>query len=293
VKKALAHGKHVVCTGAFTEDLSMAGELLQLQQQTGRNVFAGLGSRFLKPARRQRADFQAGMIGELITIESHYHADHRSLPGMPRAAGKSLKWLYGGLSHSVDIVRWYLPNIEEVMGYGMISSTGRKAGLKDEDTMHFIFRAADGRIARVSGSYCSSVQPTQRDSAMTCILRCTGGTSQADCHDLRYTVADRTGKKKVTRWDAAARKPYSRSGSGSREVGAFRHCLDYFADSIEEGFTAYPDMREGIGTIAVLQAMDRSLQTKQPVMVQSILEESGVDRLLQASKTLQWCDLDC
>ena len=61
--------------------------------------------------------------------------------------------MYGGLSHPVDLVRWYLPNIEEVMGYGMLSPNGIKGGLKNEDTMHFIFKAYDGRIARVSGVY--------------------------------------------------------------------------------------------------------------------------------------------
>jgi hypothetical protein len=35
-----------------------------------------------------------------------------------------------GLSHPVDFIRWYLPNIEEVMGYGMISSNGKNAGLE-------------------------------------------------------------------------------------------------------------------------------------------------------------------
>ena len=72
---------------------------------------------------------------------------------------QSFKWLYGGLSHPVDFIRWYLPDIEEVMGYGMISSNGKKAGLKNEDTMHFIFKSTDGRIARVSGAYTGPVQP--------------------------------------------------------------------------------------------------------------------------------------
>ncbi|MEI9955973.1 MAG: hypothetical protein WDM90_06615 [Ferruginibacter sp.] len=48
--------------------------------------------------------------------------------------------MYGGLSHPVDFIRYYLPNIEEVMGYGMISSNGKNAGLKNEDTMHFILK---------------------------------------------------------------------------------------------------------------------------------------------------------
>jgi hypothetical protein len=35
-------------------------------------------------------------------------------------------------------------------------------------------------------------------------------------------------------------------------------------------------MQEGIGTIALLQAMDRSLKTGQPVKVKDVLREHGL-----------------
>ena len=77
VKQALQHDKHVICTKPFIDDLSKAKELLELQNKTGKKVFVGQSSRFFEPAKRQRKDFEAGLIGELITVESHYHADHR------------------------------------------------------------------------------------------------------------------------------------------------------------------------------------------------------------------------
>ena len=46
---------------------------------------------------------------------------------------------------------------------------------------------------------------------------------------------------------------------------------------IEQDFTAYPDMKEGIGTVALLQAMDKSLQTGMPVKVKDILNEYGLE----------------
>ena len=185
VKQALNHGKHVVCTKPFIDDLSKAKELLELAESSGKKVFVGQSSRFFEPAKRQRADFESGVIGELITIESYYHADHRWFLEKGWSLQQSFKWLYGGLSHPADFIRWYLPEIEEVMGYGMISSNGKKAGLKNEDTMHFIFKATDGRIARVSGAYTGPTQPAMRDSGMSCILRGTEGASQADYHELR------------------------------------------------------------------------------------------------------------
>ncbi|MEJ8819837.1 Gfo/Idh/MocA family protein [Lacibacter sp. H407] len=272
IKQALLHGKHVVCTKPFIDDLSRAKELLELQLQTGKKVFVGQSSRFFEPYKRQRKDFEAGEIGELITIESHYNADHRWFLEKKWALEDSFKWLYGGLSHPVDFIRWYLPNIEEVMGYGMISSNGKTAGLKNEDTMHFIFKATDGRIARVSGSYTGPTQPTKRDSGMSCVLRGTLGASQADYHELRYSITDKTGEEKIIHWGDSTLKYYFRFEGQSHHAGEYQNYLEYFVDSIEQNFTAYPNMQEGIGTVALLQAMDKSLKTGAPVKIKDICQ---------------------
>jgi len=276
VKQALLHDKHVVCTKPFIDDLSDAKELLSLQKKSGRKVFVGQSSRFFEPAKRQRKDFEAGLIGELITIESHYHADHRWFLKKGWSLLESFKWLYGGLSHPTDFIRWYLPNIEEIMGYGMISSNGRTAGLKNEDVMHFIFKSTDGRIARVSGAYTGPIQPPARDRGMSCILRGTQGASQADYHELRYSITTKTGEEKIITWGDNTLKYYFRFEGQSHHAGEYQNYLEYLADSIENNFTAYPDMREGIGTIALLQAMDKSLHTGMPAKVSSLLEEFGL-----------------
>jgi predicted dehydrogenase len=271
VKQALLHGKHVVCTKPFIDDLAKAKELIDLAEQTGKKAFVGQSSRFFEPAKRQRKDFEAGQIGDLITIEAEYHADHRWFLEKPWALEEAFKWLYGGLSHPVDFVRWYLPNIEEVMGYGMISANGKRAGLKNEDTMHFIFKATDGRIARVSGCYTGPTQPAQRDSGMSTILRGTEGASQSDYHELRYAITDKSGEEKIIVWGDATIKYYFRFEGQSHHAGEYQNYLEYFADCLESGQTAYPDMKEGIGTVALLQAMDQSLKTGKPVKLNDIL----------------------
>jgi predicted dehydrogenase len=276
VKQALLHNKHVVCTKPFIDDLSKANELIEIAQRVNKKVFIGQSSRFFEPAQRQRKDFEAGLVGDLITVESHYHADHRWFLEKPWALESSFKWLYGGLSHPVDFIRWYMPNIEEVMGYGMISSNGKTAGLKNEDTMHFIFKATDGRIARVSGTYTGPTQPAMRDSGMTVILRGTVGASQADYHELRYAITDKTGEERIVQWGDATIKHYFRFEGQSHHAGEYQNYLEYFADSIEQGFTAYPDIIEGVGTVAFLQAMDQSLKTGQPVKIANILKTNGL-----------------
>ncbi len=276
VKQALLHDKHVICTKPFIDDLAKASELLTLSKSTQKKIFIGQSSRFFEPAMRQRKDFEAGNIGELITIEAQYHADHRWFLEKGWSLKQSFKWLYGGLSHPTDFIRWYLPEIEEVMGYGMLSSNGATAGLKNHDTMHFIFKAKDGRIARVSGAYTGPTQPAYRDSGMSTILRGTEGASQADYHELRYAVTDKTGEEKIITWGDATLKHYFRFEGQSHHAGEYQNYLDYFADSIANNTIAYPDLAEGIGTVALLQAMDRSLETGKPIKIDDILKEYGL-----------------
>ncbi len=289
IKMALQHGKHVVCTKPLMDNLTDAKELLTLQQQTGKKIFVGQSSRFFEPMKRQRKDYEEGVVGDLVTVEAYYHADHRWFLGKGWSLEKSFKWLYGGLSHPVDLVRWYLPNIEEVMGYGMISPNGVKSKLKNEDTMHFIFKATDGRLARVSGAYTGPVQPVVRDSAMSCILRGSDGCSQADYMDLRYAVTTNTGEEKQITWEHKLNN-YFRFEGKSHHAGEYQNYLEYFADSIEQNFTAYPDLVEGIGTIAVLQAMDKSMQIGMPVKVKDILDEFDLSEIVQRKELVPMVD---
>ena len=170
------------------------------------------------------------------------------------------------MSHPIDLVRWYLPDIVEVMGYGMLSPNGKAGGLKNADTMHFILKAADGRIARVSGVYSGPVQPTIRDSEMSCILRGTEGCSQGNYMDLRYAITTKTGEEKLITFDHKL-KHYFRFEGKSHHAGEYQNYYEYFSDCLDSGQTAYPDLKEGIGTVAVMQAMDESLRTGMPVKV--------------------------
>lgn len=276
IKMAMEHGKHVICTKPLLNDLTEAKALLELQNKTGKILFVGQSSRFFEPMKRQRLDFEAGLIGDLVTIESNYNADHRWFLGKGWSLHQSFKWLFGGLSHPVDFIRWYLPNIEEVMGYGMLSPNGKKGGLKNHDTMHFIFKADDGRIASVSGTYSSPVQPSARDSQMTCILRGTEGCSQGDYPDLRYSIIENTGEEKMISFENKD-KYYFRFEGRSHHAGEYQNYLEYFAKCIGTGETPYPDLKEGIRTIALLTAMELTLKNGKPVSLKDVFNQYELD----------------
>jgi predicted dehydrogenase len=272
---ALNAGKHVICTKPFIDDLGRAAEVLAAQQRSGKQVMVGQSTRFFAPFMRQREHYMSGALGELATVEASYSADHRWFLQRPWARQPSFKWLYGGISHPADLVRWYLPDVVEVMGYAYLSNNGRTGGLANPDTYHFVLKAADGRIARVSGVYSCPTVPVERDSPMTCILRCDKGASQADYHELRY--AWKIGDQAAIESFEAQRKYFFRFGGNDHHAGEYQNYVEYFARCLASDETPKPDAAEGIVTVALMQAMDESTQTGAPVKLQVVLERYGLE----------------
>jgi predicted dehydrogenase len=278
IRQSLEAGKHAICTKPLIDNLKDAQGLIEAQKNSGKQVFVGQSSRFFESMIRQRRDFEAGKHGNLFSVEAEYNADNRWFLQKSWARTGGLKWLYGGLSHPVDLVRWYVPNITHVMGYGMLTENGRKLGLTHEDSMHFIMTSADGKIARVSGCYSAPPQPHMRDSHMTCVLRGENGASQADYYDLRYSTHF-SGEGSI-QYDLASKEPYYfRFGGRSHHAGEYQNYIEYFARCIERGETPRPDIHEGIVTVAVMTAMERSLETKAPVSIKAVLQEHGLEDL--------------
>ena len=280
VIKTLQAGKHVICTKPFLNDLSQAKQVLAAQKKSGKAVMVGQSSRFFAPFTRQRRHFETGAFGDIITVEAYYNADHRWFLKKGWARTSSFKWLYGGLSHPVDLMRWYLPDISEVMGYSSLSSNGRKLGLKNDDTFQFIFKSASGIPARISGTFNSPVTPLQRDSNMSCVLRCAKGASQGDYYDLRYSW--KIGERSCVETFEDHDDYYFRFGGHSHHAGEYQNYIEYFARCISAHRTPKPDASEGIVTVALMQAMEESCVKGRPIKIKDVLAKHGLANLLKA-----------
>jgi predicted dehydrogenase len=272
--KCLTAGKHVICTKPFLNGPDQAREVIEAQRASGKLVYVGQSTRFFESFMRQREHFETGVFGELNTIETSYHADHRWFLEKTWAKQTAFKWLYGAMSHPADLVRWYLPDVTEVMGYSCLSENGRAGGLKNDDTFHFILKTATGKIARVSGCYSCPTVPAQRDSGMTCILRCANGASQADYHELRYSW--KLGEKSVIERFESEEEHYFRFGGRSHHAGEYQNYIEYFANSLASGKTPTPDVTEGSVTIALLDAMEESCRRGVPVKLKDVLTRHGL-----------------
>jgi len=192
IKQALEAGKHVICTKPLLVSLDGAGELIELSRSTGKHVFVGQSSRFFEPMIRQRQDYEAGKHGELQTVEAHYITDARWFlkKGWSRQAGFS--WMYNFMIHAVDLVRWYMPSVNEVMGFGRCSANSKEHGIEAFDSLRFLLRDDEGRIATASGKRRS------RRSAARCEARTAAPAPNIRiCSTIRISPA-KAGKRSVS-----------------------------------------------------------------------------------------------
>jgi predicted dehydrogenase len=280
IRACLDAGKHVICTKPLLDDLAAGRKLLEVARRADRRVFVGQSSRFFEPMIRQRADFEAGKHGELITVESHYHHDHRPfLRQKDWYQSDRFNWVFGGLSHPVDLVRWYLPDIVEVCAYGYTSPGTDGYRFKNPDTVHVILRAADGRVARVSGCYGGPDVGPQAQDHIICVLRGVRGASQGNYMSLRY-FTHFEGEGERTQYFNERDTHYFRFEGHTHHAGEFQNYLDYVGRSILAGDVPKPDLAEGLVTLAVMVAIDESIHTSRPVRIDDVLGRHGLGDLL-------------
>ncbi|MET3848133.1 Gfo/Idh/MocA family oxidoreductase [Paenibacillus sp. OAE614] len=271
IKQAFEAGKHVIVTKPMLNSLEGVHDVLQAAKSSGKHLFVGQSSRFFEPMIHQRKDYVAGRHGNLEAVEAYYISDARWFLERTWSKQSGFSWMYNFMIHAVDLAVWYLPDIEEVFGYGRSSSTNSGHGLSVPDTMRFLMRDREGRIAQVSGSYTT---PALRgvDPGISCTLRGTNGTSRAVYSKLEYYTHFHKEKTVVHSFEEK-RPYYFRFEGESHHAGEYQNYIEYFAECLDQGEIPKPDLREGIRTLAVMAAMERSMETGQPVRVDHILQE--------------------
>ncbi len=266
IEMAMRAGKHVICTKPLINNPADIPHLLQVQRETGMRLQVGQSTRFYEPFQRQREDFEAGNFGEVEVLDAHYN--HRMdwyYAKSPWTISET-HWAYLGLSHPVDLVRWYLGEIEEVQAYGTRTRLGTEFGMKTPDAIVVNLKAKSGRIARVLGNY-GIHELSQARSMIECLLMGSKGTSLACYPDLKYTYHDENGIEIQEDMHHAMAGYHYRHELKGMHYGEFCNYADYFASCLISGEPNSPDLAEGLQTVRVMRAIVVSLETGRAVVV--------------------------
>jgi len=180
-----------------------------------------------------------------------------------------------GMSHPIDLIRWYLGSIDEVHAYGRLSRMGARYGRSGYDSYVANLRATDGRIARAMGQYGMVELPSARN-AIELLLFGDAGTSMAQYHDMRYIHTAPDGADVIEDPLYELRAYYFNNEVHGMHYGEFANYADYFANCLLQGLPHSPDLAEGLETFCVMEAVRRSAHAGGPVRVQPLLDEIGL-----------------
>lgn len=264
IEQAFRAGKHVICTKPLINDVSESAHLLEASRAASRRLQVAQSTRFYEPFLRMKELSDAGTFGEAEVVDAHYtHRMDWYYKKSPWSVSDT-HWAYLGLSHPVDLVRQYLGDIREVHAYGSTTALGRRFGLNKPDVIAATLVSADGKIGRAFGNYGIQELPKGR-SHIECHLQGTLGSAIARYPDLRLTYLSENGHEIDEDYSHSMAGYYYRHELKGMHYGEFCNIADSFASAILSGGPNSPDLTEGIGTVLVMDAIVRSLETGAPV----------------------------
>ena len=275
IARAFEAGKAVMCTKPLVNSMADARRVLEAAQEFDGRLIVGQSTRFFEAFLRQRAAFDRGEIGDAELVEAHYlHRMDWYYATRPWIAD-STDWVYLGLSHPLDLIRWYLGPIASVSAVGSRSALGREHGCQSFDIYSVNVVSTDGRIGRAMGHYGAHELAAARNS-IECVVWGSLGTSMAQYHDMRYLHTAADGTEIVEDMLYEFRHYHFNNEVHGMHYGEFANYLEHFASSLLTGQPWSPDLNEGIETFCVMEAARQSAQTGRPVEIAPLLTEVGL-----------------
>jgi predicted dehydrogenase len=275
IVRAFEAGKHVICTKPVVNSLEDARKVLEAGRRTGMRLQVGQSTRFFESFKRQREAFERDEFGAVEMLDAHYmHRMDWYYDKSPWAASAT-DWVFLGLSHPVDLIRWYSGRIDEVQAYGSRSALAEEYDVAGFDIYVVNLKSADGRIARVMGNYGLHELPSARNS-IELVLYGSMGTSLAQYHDMRYAYTRPDGAEVWEDFLYNKRAYHFNNEVHGMHYGEFSNYAEHFAAALLDDRPNSPDLEEGIETFCVMEAIRRSARSGQPVSVAPLLAEVGL-----------------
>jgi predicted dehydrogenase len=272
--RAFEAGKNVICTKPLVNNVKDASRVLDAARRTARKLIVGQSTRFFESFQRQRDAYESGNIGQLEFVDAHYNHRMDWYYEKSEWVARESDWVYLGLSHPLDLVRWYLGRIDEVFAYGVQSSLAQNYHAGSFDSYTVSIKAADGRIGRVLGLYGLHELPSVRN-AIELMLFGSEGTSMAQYHDMKFAYTQADGTEVVEDRLYSKRGYYFNNEVHGMHYGEFANYAEYFAKALIENQPYSPGLEEGLETFCVMEAVKRSAETGQPVKIAPLLQEIG------------------
>ena len=251
---ALDNGKHVMVTKSMVYTMEEAESVVEAVDRTGLVLL-------VTQTLRGRPDFidakracDAGEIGELFMAEAHYIHDLRPVyKRSPWRITMPQDLILGGACHPIDLLRWFMGDIDEVHCVGLRS--GIAPEYPQEDCFFINVKFAGGKIGRVS-NLLGLVEP-EGETMNTLTVYGTKGT-------IRDNV-----KTMDAHGDLPERSYHTHMPPHRGHYGEMVVMMRHMADCVQNGARPWVGAREGASVVSTGLACWESLRTGKPVKVRN------------------------
>jgi predicted dehydrogenase len=261
---ALRAGKHVVCTKPMVTRVEDADELVQLVDRTGLKFLVGQTMRFDPQFVTAKRMLDDGTLGDIAWAEAHYVHDIRHiLAHTPWRLTAPQDLMYGGVSHPIDLLRWFFGNVKAVHALGRKGKTAPAYPLIDNFLLNLEFES--GLIARILGSY-GVVHPP---------MPMMGLGLYGDKGSLQSDFTDQKGGQIKFVLDSIETLPVATIPFLPETEGAYGHgrtvirFLRHFEECVVTDREPSPSVRDGARSIATCAAAWESVHTGKVVDVRN------------------------
>jgi predicted dehydrogenase len=253
VLQSIELGRHVMCEKPLAIDVASARAMVAAADEAGVVFTMGAKFRFVEDVIRARQIVGAGILGELIVLENLFASRidmSRRWNSDPAISGGGV--IIDNGTHSVDIVRYFLGPIVDVMAV----EASRAQHLEVEDTATMLLRTGDGVLGSVDLSW--SV-----DKATDAYLTLYGsqGTISVGWTGARY--------RQVGSPD------FVEFGAGYDKIACMRRQVENFCGAIrgEEQLAVSAD--DAIASVAVIEAAYTALGQSDWIAVRDVTGGGG------------------
>ncbi len=259
---ALEAGKHVICTKPLVTSLEDAKKIVQLVREKKVKFLVGQTMRYEPQFSTIKKMYDDGDLGQIIIAEAHYVHDMRPVFKMtPWRLTVPQDFMYGGVCHPVDVLRWFLGDVEEVFAYANKGNITPEYPLKGNFILSLKFKS--GQIARILGAY-DIIHPPM--PMMGVSIFGTKGSAIGSFTDKLGGQVKIILDKFEYKSDQVINYPAETEGAYGHGLTVIRY-LRHFEECLEKDLTPIPDAVEGAKSIAVCSAAWESVNTGKPVKV--------------------------
>lgn len=249
---SFAQGLHVYVEKPLATSAGEGRDALEAWRRAGTVGMVGFNSRFHPLALAMKRALAHGRVGEITTIRSTFCATRRALPDWKRERDQGGGALLDLASHQVDLVR-FLVGAEVVEVSALVRSVHSEV-----DTAVAALRLSSGSLV----SLCTSLAAVEEDR-----LEINGSRGQLVLDRYRSSRLQETPERRDFRLPARLRSALAtlgrmpdtlRDAAFPPREPTFAFALGAFVAAIRGQRPATPDLDDGMASLAVVLAAERS-----------------------------------